>query len=38
MQHAMSMLVGGELSIVSSFIVLMGARKLRQLGLLKEEY
>lgn len=38
MHHAMSMVVGGELSIVSSFVVLMGARKLRQLGLFKEEH
>lgn len=36
MQRCMSMLGRGELSIVSSFVVLMGARKLRQLGLLEE--
>lgn len=38
MPRAMSMLGGGELSIVSSFVILMGVRKLRQLGLLKEGY
>lgn len=38
MERAMSMLCRGELSIVSSFIVLMGARKLRQLGFLKDDY
>ena len=37
MQQCMSMLSRGELSIVSSFVVLMGARKLRQLGLLAQE-
>lgn len=35
MQRCMSMLDKGELSIVSSFVILMGARKLRQLGLLE---
>lgn len=38
MQQCMSMLGRGELSVVSSFVVLMGARKLRQLGLYREEY
>lgn len=33
-QRAMSMLNRGELSMVSSFVLLMGARKLSQLGLL----
>lgn len=36
MQRCMSMLGRGEMSIVSSFVILMGARKLRQLGLLEE--
>lgn len=37
-QQCMAMLGRGELSVVSSFVVLMGARKLRQLGLLTQEY
>lgn len=36
MQECMRMVERGELSIVSSFIVLMGARKLRQLRLLDD--
>eukprot|EP00752_Nemacystus_decipiens_P003331 g3082.t1 len=38
MQQCMAMLGRGELSVVSSFVILMGARKLRQLGLLTQEY
>ncbi|CAB1099379.1 unnamed protein product [Ectocarpus sp. CCAP 1310/34] len=38
MQECMRMVGRGELSIVSSFVVLMGARKLRQLGLLEGDF
>lgn len=35
MKQATRMLTGGKLSIVSSFTLLMGARKLRELGLVE---
>lgn len=38
MQTAMSMVTRGELSVVSGFVVLLGARKLRQLGIYTEEH
>lgn len=38
MEGAMTMLSRGEMSVVSAFVVLMGARKLRQLGLLSQEF
>ena len=36
MKQVSSMLTGGKLSMVSSFVFLMGTRKLRELGLLEE--
>lgn len=38
MQRAMTMMDRGELSIVSSFVVLAGARKLRKLGLMNWDF
>lgn len=38
MQTAMSMITRGQMSVVSGFVVLLAERKLRQLGLLSEEF
>lgn len=37
-QSAMSMLTRGQMSVVSGFVVLLGARKLRQLGMISEDF
>lgn len=38
MQTAMNMVICGQMSVVSGFVVLLAARKLRELGLLSENF
>lgn len=37
-QSAMSMLTRGQMSVVSGFVFLLGARKLRQLGMISDDF